>query len=354
MTKALYQNSRTPRVSWAVSSDTQKDAFDTYRASFGDLYEVHDVADGGRSGFRSSTTAHLFGPAVLARGRSVAQTLSREAGQVRKSGLDHISLIVNMSETLGDCDGRPVKAEAGSVQFRDLSRPSTTHAASIDVLNVLIPRASVPGWLLARGVHGLVLPGASAGGRLVASHLMKIAEVADDLSDADGVAAIEAAFVIAERFLGNGRSVAPAHTDAIHRTIRERAMTLLDDESGPVRWNGAALARAVGVSRTSLYRAFESTGGVRAYILGRRLSRAYAALRSRRGASPSIEEIGQQHGFADRRAFVQAFRQRFDLSPDDVEPSDARALVDSAEGGLPMDRAMHDVVMDWLRVGEAA
>lgn len=343
-----------PKVSWAISSDAHPDAFDTYRDSFTDLYEVRDVHDAGRSGFSSRTTAHLFGTAVLGRGRSVAQTLSREPDHVRKSGLDHISMIVNLADTRGDCDGRSVSAEARSVQFRDLSRPSTSHTSSIDVLNIMIPRTSVPGWLLSRGVHGLVLPASSSGGRLVASHLLTLAEVADDLSEAEGIAAIEAAFVIAERFLGHERSVSPAHTDAVHRTIRGRAMAYVDQETPESRWTADGLARAVGVSRTSLYRAFETTGGVRAYVMNRRLARAYAALRARVGLKLSIEEIGQQFGFADRRAFVAAFRRRFGFSPDEVAPSTLASgrTVSADAGDLPMARAMHDVIMDWLRTSE--
>ena len=346
---------RPPRVSWAISSDQNADAFDTYRGSFADLYEVGDVAHAGKADFSSRTTVHLFGSSVIGRGRSVSQTLSRDAAMVRRSGLDHISLIINLAETVGDSDGKSVRAEAGSVQFRDLSRPSASHTDRIDTLNIMIPRTSVPSWLLSKGLHGLVLPATSPGGRLVASHLLTVADVADGLSEAEGVAAIEAAFVIAERFMGHERSIAPAHTDAIHRSIRERAMTLMDAEPVNGRWTSDTLARAMGVSRTSLYRAFETTGGVKAYVLSRRLSRAYAELRARKGNLPTVEHIGQMHGFPDRRTFVAAFRQRFGMSPDDVPPSNPQASRLAQDGSeLPMDRAMHDVVMDWLRTSEAA
>ncbi|WP_156389213.1 helix-turn-helix domain-containing protein [Brevundimonas sp. Root1423] len=311
------------------------------------------MADAGRSGFSSQTHAHLFGPSIIARARSSAQTLAREADHIRRSGIDHISVIVNLIDTIGDCDGQTLRAEAGSVQFRDLSRPSLAAMPGIDMVTVMVPRASVPGWLLARGIHGLVLPGSSAGGRLVASHLLTMTDVADQLSDAEGAAGIEAAFVIAERFLGHQRSVTPGHADAIHRTIRERAMALLDSRPPDSKWSAATLAIAIGVSRTSLYRAFESTGGVRTYVLRRRLARTYIALRGRRGLSPSVELIGQRNGFPDRRTFVQAFKAQFGMSPDDVAPSELRS--DAVAGREAASaRAMHDVLADWIRMGEAA
>ena len=354
MSVSIPPKEKPPSVSWAVSSERQPDAFEIYRDSFRDLGEVRDVADNGRVGFASQTSAHLFGPAIIARARSSSQTLAREAEHIRKSGIDHISVIVNLTETLGDCDGQTLRAEAGSVQFRDLSRPSFASMPAIDMVTVMVPRAAVPSWLLSRGVHGLVLPGSSAGGRLVASHLLTMTAVADELSEAEGVAGIEAAFVIAERFLGHQRSVTPGHADAIHRTIRERAMALLDSRPPEEKWNAASLAVAIGVSRTSLYRAFETTGGVRTYVLRRRLARAFAALRGRRGRSPSVELIGQRNGFPDRRSFVQAFRSQFAISPDDVAPSDVRPDLSAAGQAAPSARAMHDVVADWIRTGEAA
>jgi AraC-like DNA-binding protein len=336
-----------------VSSDAQKDAFDIYRDSFVDMCDVRDVADNGRSGFRSRTRAHLFGPAILARARSSGQTLAREAEHLR-AGLDHINLIVNLTDTVGDCDGRTVRSPAGSVMFRDLRRPSVARTENIDLLTVMVPRAAVPSWLLSQDLHGLVLPGTSAGGKLVVSHLMTLSSVAGELTEMQGLASIEAAFSIAQRFMGDTRPIAPRHLDAIHRGIRERTMALLDAQPIEVRWSADTVARAVGVSRTSLYRAFEQTGGVRAYVVNRRLSRAYSALRGRKGLHPSIEEIGQRNGFPDKRSFVMAFRARFGVGPQDIAPSDFRlhAANDGAEPAAA-DRALHDVIGDWMRVGEA-
>lgn len=354
MTASIPPRNRPPSVSWAVSSERQPDAFETYRDSFTELGEVRDVADNGRTGFSSETKAHLFGPSIIARARSSTQTLAREAEHIRRSGIDHISVIVNLTDTIGDCNGQTLRAEAGSVQFRDLSRPSVASMSAINMVTVMVPRAAVPSWLLSRGIHGLVLPGSSPGGRLVASHLLTMTDVADQLSDAEGSAGIEAAFVIAERFLGHQRSVTPGHADAIHRTIRERAMALLDSGPPDSKWSAATVAVAIGVSRTSLYRAFETTGGVRTYVLRRRLARAYAALRGRRGLSVSVELIGQRNGFPDRRTFVQAFKAQFGMSPDDVAPSDVRRDRSAAGQATSSARAMHDVLADWIRMGEAA
>jgi AraC-like DNA-binding protein len=344
-------------VAWSISSENQPDAYESYRATIADLYEVSGIADGGRTGFHSQTTAWRFGASAFARGRSTPQTLSRTATEIRRSGIDQISIIVNLTDTVGDCDGRETVAPAGSVQFRDLSRPSATRVQSIDTINLVTPRTSVPSWLLGRKVHGLVLPPDSPGGRLVASHLKTLADVAGELTEEEGGAAIEATFVIAERFLGRTGPVAPVHLESIHRTIRLRAMQVFDARAADPSLNVNEVALSIGVSRSALYRAFGDMGGVQTYVLHRRLDRAYADLRvSGGGRLASIEDIAGRYGFGSRARFDRAFRDRFGFPPTEVAPvgfvGRGAPLAANEEGWL--DGAAHDVVVDWLRRGEAA
>ncbi|WP_417231828.1 helix-turn-helix domain-containing protein [Brevundimonas sp.] len=338
-------------VAWSLSSDDHPDAFDGYRQSIADLYDVSEVAAAGATGFSSRTTAYGFGTGSVARARSVPQTLTRGSGQIGRSGIDHISVILNQTRTVGDCDGRDVNAEAGSVQFRDLARPSSSRTDGIDVINLLVPRTSLPSWLAGRGLHGLVLPATSAGGRLVSSHLRTLSEVAGELSEDEGVAAFEATFVIAERFLGQASTVTPLQTEAIHRTIRQRALRLIDALLSRGSIETAWIACALGVSRSSLYRAFETTGGVQACILNRRLDRAYVTIRMHHAPRLPLAEIATQHGFTSETAFVRAFRDRFGLRPDEVP-----RWTTTGQGQIPLpttpgvyDRAAHEVIMDWLR-----
>ena len=344
-------------VAWDISSEKQPDAYESYRATIADIYEVSGVADQGRTGFRSQTTAWRFGATAFARGRSVAQTLSRSPMEIRRSGIDQISIIVNLTDTAGDCDGRQTVAKAGSVQFRDLARPSASRVETIDTINLVTPRTSVPSWLLGRKVHGLVLPSASPGGRLVASHLKTLADVAGDLTEEEGVAAVEATFVIAERFLGQTGPVAPVHLESIHRTIRQRAMQMFDARAADPTLNVNEVALSIGVSRSALYRAFGDMGGVQTYVLHRRLDRAFADLRvSGGGRLVDIADIAARYGFGTRSRFDRAFRDRFGFPPTEVAPvgfvGRGAPLAANEEGYL--DGAAHDVVVDWLRRGEAA
>lgn len=341
-------------LAWSVSSEKQPDAFEVYRESLADMYDVRDVANGGRSGFFNATKVTRFGASVLGRGRSVGQKFVRDAQLVRRSGLDHVSITVNLTDGSGDFNGRSATTGGGSVQFRDLARPSASMTSAVDLVNLVVPRHVVPSWLLGRSFHGLTLSGEAAGARLIASHLCTLCDVADELTEDEGVAGVEATFVIAERFLGHQQAIAPLHTDAIQRTIRRRAMHLFDSAALPPASSAADVAEMIGVSRSGLYRAFEPMGGVMAYIRQRRLDRVYAALRSPAATPRAIDELARHHGFKDGAQMATAFCKRFGFAPHEVRPSLVGAPYGSAVNARgEMDRAAHDVFIDWLRVGEA-
>ncbi|UZK65882.1 helix-turn-helix domain-containing protein [Sphingomonas sp. M1-B02] len=317
------------------------------------MFDVTGVPNRGRSGFTSRTQVTRFGGSVLGRGRSVGQTFVRDAQRARRSGLDHVSIVVNFSDGAGDFAGLSAKSGCGSVQFRDLARPSSITTSVVDLINLIVPRHALPSWLLARNFHGLTLSGDSAGARLIASHLTTLTEVASELTEDEGNAAVEATFVIAERFLGHDRAVSPLHTDAVQRSIRRRAMHLFDSPSLPTSASVADVARMIGISRSGLYRAFEPMGGVVAYVRQRRLDRMYAALRAPACEARSIHALARDYGFASGAEMTSAFKKRFGFSPEDIKPS---TFAGGAQPGMNMrgelDRAAHDIFIDWLRVGE--
>jgi AraC-like DNA-binding protein len=77
------------------------------------------------------------------------------------------------------------------------------------------------------------------------------------------------------------------------------------------------LSRLVGMSRSSLYRLFEDTGGVARYIQSQRLLEAHAVL-SDPPTTKSISAIAEDLCFADASSFSRVFRREFGHSPGEV------------------------------------
>ncbi|EJL22492.1 DNA-binding domain-containing protein, AraC-type [Caulobacter sp. AP07] len=337
-------------ISWDVSTDTLPDAFERYIVGMADLYEVSGISDHDRRHFYNRTRSALTESGVLGQGRSVRQTLSRGAATLRRSDLDGLNLLVNNAAVVGDADGREIRAAPGAIQFRDLSRPTASRVDLIDVITVLAPRAVAPPSLIAKDAHGLVIPPDRPGARLLKAHLTSLMELSESLSQEEIETAIQAAFLIAVRITGLESAVPEPEMAALQRTVRRAAGDYIEARLNafePTIDNGA-VARAAGVSRATLYRAFDTEGGVNRYVQDRRLQHARRALRRRMGPSPTIADIAYQYGFASPTHFSRQFRACFGYSPSEVEPPQVPRDVSMSNGPI-----RHDLLVDWLKTLES-
>jgi AraC-like DNA-binding protein len=334
---------------WDVSTDTLPDAFERYVVGMADLYEVSGVSDHDRRHFYNRTRSALTESGVIGQGRSVRQTLSRGAATLRRSDLDGLNLLINNTAVVGDADGRDVRAAPGAIQFRDLSRPSASRADLIDVVSLLAPRAVAPPSLISKDAHGLVIPPDQPGARLLQAHLTSLIELVESLSEEEIETAIQAALLIAVRITGLEIAIPGPEMTALQRTVRRAAGDYIESRLNALEpdIDNDAVARAAGVSRATLYRAFDAEGGVNRYVQDRRLHHARRALRRRMGPSPTIADIANQHGFASPTHFSRQFRACFGYSPSEVEPPQVPRDISLSDGPI-----RHDVLVDWLKTLE--
>lgn len=83
------------------------------------------------------------------------------------------------------------------------------------------------------------------------------------------------------------------------------------------------VARAMGVSRSRLYRIFEQVGGVQRFILRRRLHSARVMLLQPSARPMGIAEVAHATGFASATHFSRLFKARFGVSPSRARREDA-------------------------------
>lgn len=333
-------------ISWEVSTQTTPDAFERYVFGMADLYEVSGVSDHDRLHFYNNTRTTLTDIGAVGHGRSVRQTLARSPATLRRSDVDGLNLLVNRAAVVGDADGRSIRAAPGAVQLRDLSRPVASRLDQVDVTTLIAPRTVVPPCLLSRNAHGAVIPPEAPGARLLDAHLTSLAQLSASLTGDEVEAAIQAALLVAARLTGFDIALAPSDVAALQRSARRLAKAFIEArlKAGEAMITSEAVARAAGVSRASLYRAFDEEGGVNRYIQDRRLHHARRALRQRRGPTPTIADIAYGFGFASSSHFSRQFRTRFGYSPSEVEPMAAPPDVSMSDGPI-----RHDILVEWLK-----
>lgn len=333
-------------LSWDISSLTHAGAFEQYRHSMADLYEVTECAEASFHGFANRTSVTLFENGTIGRGRSVPQTMSRTASQIRRSNLDTVSIILNQHGLVGDCDGVDVRAAAGAIQFRDLGRPSASRLEKVELVNLMTSRDQAPAWMLDGAVHGLVLNPQTPVGRLLSSHMSVLADVAHGLTPEEGAAAIEAAFLIAGMAMARGGPPTPLQAAAVHRTVRARATQFIQSRLLDPTLTIPNIAVATGASRSTLYRAFADQGGIQGRIRNLRLDRARLELRRRTGRYPAVSEIAFRHGFASEAHFGRVFKTRFGHAPGDSWAQWQASLAARPDSGSQM---RYEAWLDWLR-----
>lgn len=100
-----------------------------------------------------------------------------------------------------------------------------------------------------------------------------------------------------------------------YEIVRERAREYIHDNIGRPDLSVVEIAAYAGTSRATLYRVFESLGGVREYISFVRLELAKSMMG---GGSPdrgAIANIAYACGFSSPSQFGKSFKNRFGISP---------------------------------------
>ncbi len=105
---------------------------------------------------------------------------------------------------------------------------------------------------------------------------------------------------------------APLMAVMIERARHVVRQNMASPEFGPDR-----LCRLLAVSRSKLYRIFETSGGVASFIQRERLQEAHRIL-SDAGEMCSINVVANAVGYIDHSTFSRAFRREFGLSPSET------------------------------------
>lgn len=100
---------------------------------------------------------------------------------------------------------------------------------------------------------------------------------------------------------------------AIESILFERARRYIEAHLGDFDLTPDRIAQQLRISRSALYRAFESVGGVAGYIMRKRLRAAHAELVAI--TDRQVQEVAYRHGFKLASDFTRAFRREFGVSP---------------------------------------
>ncbi|HVI27062.1 helix-turn-helix domain-containing protein [Hansschlegelia sp.] len=299
--------------------------FEAYHDLYGPVADV--VALDGRFGV--SVEAQRLDEMILFDRRLRSVRHVRCARRVARNGFDHFTaqLALEGAFSVKADEGERV-VKRGEMVMIDMTRPMATTATDARVLTLSTPRAVVE--RLSAGadrLHGAVVPESRAAmfGGLLASFLRFPDE--QDPTDRARVAQV-ATELLSLALSGRPEGEGATALSASDLAARERARRFIDANpaAGP-----DDVARAVGHSRSSLYRVFAGNGGVARYIRTRRLAKMRALL-GRADDTRRIGEIAFACGFASDSDASRAYRAAYGVTPGEYRAARRRGPIAPSGG----------------------
>ena len=305
------------RVELHLAAAQVPDAFAMWHAALAGMFDVK-LADATTAGaFRGGVVGFHLGDCLTFNNASVGQHLIRTPALARGSGLDHVMIQYQTSGHLrGDYDGRAIDLRPGDIGFLDFTGSTASSETDFSRITLIVPRERLPRSLSERDLHGVVLDRDEIATSVLARYMSALWRSASSLTELQAAAAVDAALGLADIWRAPGLD--PERLDATGATVRAMADAYIDAHLSDPDLAPAAIAAALQLSRTSLYRLFDDDGGVRSFVVARRLDRCLVALVKDTPRLRSIASVAFAHGFSSEAHFSRAFRRRFGISARDL------------------------------------
>jgi AraC-like DNA-binding protein len=296
------------------------------------------VPTGAHDAFCGHARSNRLGRLVVSEVGFDAAAFDRDP--IRLAGFDTEFLLLETYDK-GSNRGRSgdieTRLDSGALHIFDMARPWRTQSTEVACRSVVIPY-DVVGYDPSLHPAYARLERTSPRTAMLLAGMGALFEAGCDLN-VDEVDAIEEGFGgLVKQLMFPKRDRDGDHEHRGNRGFFVRKFIdkhLADADLGPQR-----ISEALGVSRAALYRMLPEEGGVRSYIVARRLDRCFDNLRRGPAKRGRVRAVAERWGFFDTKSFNRAFRARFGMAPSDCMDQ----FPDREAGGI----APHPV-NDWMR-----
>jgi AraC-like DNA-binding protein len=268
--------------------------------------------------FSAEATAWFLDGLVVTRSILSPVRLARTEVLIRRDHVDTYNFVLLVRGCWnGRTEGRELEVGPGQLVCLDLSQPFEVESGAADCIVILATRHAVDD--LASGdldLHGHVFSGGSAA--ILVGHLLALIRNLPEMEAEEAPAVARA--VLGSIAAAVQTATRPDPQDRRDSSVRYRARRFIDAQLNSPSLTPDAVAEALGVARSTLYRSFKSHGGISAYMQRRRLEAAYALLADPAERRP-IAEIAEAFGFTSAAHFTTAFKAAFALTPGQARAS---------------------------------
>lgn len=260
---------------------------------------------------------------VVAKGGFSSQLFVRDRKHLlRHDDSDHILMQWYAKGSCHACNGgRDFVQSSEQVVLMDLGYESFSSTISpfSEVITIVIPRELLQEyWGAIDNLAGLSLPVNSTRGSLLKNFMISLCEEIDTIKPVDASTVAQATMhMVSSMFQSEFKQ-----TNSFEGIVETELRLLIKDFIAANLRNQQLsidmLLERFNCSRATLYRLFQTHGGVVRYINQLRLQRCYKHLIYSNVKRSQIAKMAQYWGFSNRQQFTRQFKQHFGVSPRDV------------------------------------
>lgn len=333
---------------FCVSGLPKERRYESWRESIACIFDVGRTRTQAQTeDFHATMDTYVLGPMILVHTKTAAQQWRRSALTTARDGMDHYMVQIYAQGTQRcDWDGGSVHMPEGGFLVYDLSREMEAEATDLANITLFLPRPMLEGLLTAPDdQHMRAIDGAHPMAALFRSHLTNLWRQADVLEDGQARHVAPATAQLLAACLNGSQPLNAEQRAAVDQTVLAATRRDIDRRLADPALSPDDLCRRHRISRSRLYRLFESQGGVAAYIRGRRLAAAMTALVDPAQAHRPVGMIGEHLGFSSPADFSRAFQRRYGLSPRAARHYGARPKAEGTSEGLDRryERWLHEL-----------
>lgn len=310
-----------PHAHFKVEGVPEAERFDLWRESISCVFEVEADKEIRQADFHAEIDANMFGSVMLARTRTLQQRWERSPRLMARDGMDHYMIqLYEQGDMLWETKSGSRSFPKDGLVIFDLAQPMVSRTNNFANISLFIPRLMLEEQLSsADDQHMRVLTGEEPMVQLLRDHMSSLKRLSSRMTGSQAIEIAPATVGLAAACLNAAVShddprqasgVTFAHTSKARRFIESH----LDDPNLSVD----IICKHLAMSRTRVYKLFESFGGITTYIRDRRLRGALMALTDKASAHHSIYDIALAANYSSDAAFVRAFRRRYGVTPSDV------------------------------------
>lgn len=272
-------------------------------------YSVQPLSEG----FEVDCRAWQLGDLLVTANRLSAVRIERTLSHIRADGRDTYSFILlRRGSWNANIDSGFVQVASGQIGVMDFADSWQVEGTDQENIILVVPRALVQEIApAAPPLHGRVMAG--AGGRLLAEHMFALVRYLPETTVDDVHTVQHATMSLLSAALGALAQDESRPFQHQHRIFGSKALAYIEERLTDSELSVDTICRNVAVSRATVYRAFQSVGGVSAYIQRRRLEAAHARIAE--GDGTGMAEIADLYCFSSPAHFSTAFRRYFGYTP---------------------------------------